>query len=108
MSFLNLKDIPVKTLVPGFMAQFIHSDSITLSIVKIEKGSKLPEHSHIHEQITYVIEGKLEFHLEHETLVLESGMLANIPPGSRHSALALEDCQVIDVFSPVREDYQKL
>ena len=108
MPFLNLRDIPVKTLVPGFLAQLVHSNSMTLSIVKIEKGSVLPEHSHIHEQITFVINGKLQFNLESEILVLESGMLANIPSGAKHSAIALEDCHVLDAFSPVREDYQKL
>ncbi|MFZ3274345.1 MAG: cupin domain-containing protein, partial [Lutibacter sp.] len=68
--------------------------------------SLLPEHAHIHEQTTQVIEGKLELVIDGVTTVLEPGMIANIPSNVIHSGKALTNCKVTDVFSPTREDYK--
>ncbi|MGC4022619.1 MAG: cupin domain-containing protein, partial [Cyclobacteriaceae bacterium] len=92
----------------GFNARFVHTDSVTVAYVTVKSGSVLPEHAHVQEQITQVIEGKLELTLAGETLVLEPGHIALIPSNAKHSAIARTACRVIDVFNPVREDYKKL
>ena len=63
-------------------------------------------HSHPHEQITYLINGRFEFTVGDETQVLEPGMVVLIPSGATHGGTTVTDCLVVDVFCPVREDYR--
>jgi quercetin dioxygenase-like cupin family protein len=94
-----------KEIVPGLFGRFVHGKTMTLSYVDIKKGSPLPEHSHPHEQITFILEGELEMIIGGEKMVLTPGCVHVIPGGVPHSALALTDVKVIDAFHPVREDY---
>ncbi len=66
----------------------------------------LPLHQHIHEQITYIVEGELEMMLGNEKHVLTAGMIHVIPSNLQHGAVALTDCMVLDFFSPARDDYR--
>ena len=63
-------------------------------------------HHHIHEQITYIIVGQLDMVIDGVAFSLTDGMYHVIPSNLPHSAIAITDCKVIDVFSPVREDYK--
>jgi quercetin dioxygenase-like cupin family protein len=60
----------------------------------------------VQDQITHVLEGKLELTVGGETQVAEAGKIVVIPSNIKHSAIALSTCKVIDVFNPVREDYR--
>jgi quercetin dioxygenase-like cupin family protein len=66
----------------------------------------MPEHSHPHDQVANVVEGKFELTLAGEPRVLEQGSAAIIPPNTPHSGKAITQCRLIDVFYPVREDYR--
>ena len=88
------------------MARLIHGAQSTLSFVDITKGHSLPEHSHPHEQVTYIVEGELEMTIGGEVMVLKKGMVNVIPPNVPHSAVAHMDAKVIDFFSPARDDYR--
>jgi quercetin dioxygenase-like cupin family protein len=102
----TLKDINKKTLSPGIIGQYVHGESTTLGYVTILKGSKLAEHNHPHEQITMILEGALEMKIGNETHMLTEGMIQVIPSNVIHSAFAHSECKLIDVFSPVREEYR--
>lgn len=108
MPVIEIKDIEAKTLFPGFEGQFVHSEKLTIAHFTIKSGSILPEHAHLHEQVTQVISGKLEITIEGHKQVLEAGLVAVIPSNAKHSGKAITDCYVIDVFTPVREDYRAL
>jgi quercetin dioxygenase-like cupin family protein len=101
-----LTAIKPKLLVPGIIGHYAHGDKSSMGLVLIEKGSNLPEHSHIHEQITYILEGQLDMIIGGKAYSLTAGMFHVIPSNTLHSAVAATDCKVIDVFSPVREDYK--
>ena len=101
-----LSEIKKKTLSPGIEGQYVHGETSTLGFVTIEKGSVLAEHNHPHEQITMILEGSLEMKIGDETHMLIKGMIQVIPSNVKHSALAHTDCKLIDVFSPVREEYR--
>ncbi|MFN0215018.1 MAG: cupin domain-containing protein [Saprospiraceae bacterium] len=102
----NLAQLPARELVKGFHAKFVHTEHVTIGFVDIESGSILPEHQHIHEQTTTVLEGKLELVVNGHAHTLEAGQALVIPSNVRHSAQAHMNCKVVDVFSPVREDYK--
>ncbi|CAN5381585.1 cupin domain-containing protein [soil metagenome] len=107
MYFNELDEIEPKEIMPGFWGKFIHTDKITLAFWDIKKGSLLPEHSHLHEQTAFLIEGEFQITIKEETKVLIPGMVAVIPSGAVHSGKALTDCKILDIFSPVREDYRQ-
>ena len=104
--FQQLAELPSRELLPGFKGKFIHLENMTMAYWEIAKGSVLPEHSHVHEQTTNVISGELEMTIGGETKVLTAGQVGIMPGNVPHSGKALTDCVVIDVFSPVREDYR--
>ncbi len=105
--FNSIKDLPARELMPGFKGRFVHTKSMTISYWEIKKGSELPAHSHPHEQTTNVIEGEMQLTVDGETRKLTFGDIVAIPSHAVHSGKALTDCIVIDVFSPVREDYRE-
>jgi len=102
----HLDDIKGKEIVPGLFGRFVHGETMTLSFVDIQPGARLPEHSHPHEQITYLIEGELEMVIGGEKMLLTPGMVHVIPSNVPHSAIARTFVKVLDAFSTVREDYR--
>ena len=102
----HLNEVKKKLLTAGILGQYVHGESTTLGWVTIQAGSKLPAHHHPHEQITLMLEGKMEMHIGDETIMLVPGVVKVIPSNTPHSATAHTDCVLIDVFSPVREDYR--
>lgn len=96
-----------KELAPGLTGYYTHGTSMTLGLVEIKAGSKLPLHHHVHEQITYIAEGQLDMQIGDAFYSLTAGMVQVIPSNCPHSAVAVTDCKVIDAFAPVREDYKQ-
>ena len=87
------------------LTTLVHGDKTLMGQFKLSKGSIVPTHSHPHEQTGIMISGKLRFIVEGEIMDVETGDSWCLPGGVEHSAEALEDSVVIEVFSPVREDY---
>jgi quercetin dioxygenase-like cupin family protein len=104
--FEELEHLPARELVPGFTAKLIHTDTVTIAHVRAVEGSMLPEHQHPQEQVTNILSGKLEMTVDGETRVCPAGTVITIGPNVPHAARALSDCEIIDVFHPVREDYK--
>ena len=102
----NLDEIPSKEFFPGFKGKLIHTDSMTLAYWDIEEGCDLPEHSHVHEQVVNLLEGKFELTVDGTTHVLEAGAVFPLASNVVHSGRALTFCKILDVFTPVREDYR--
>ena len=102
----KFSDIKDKQLIEGIKGKYIHTENNTIGLVNIEKGAILPAHSHVHQQITQVLTGKLQMTIGGETKILEPDSITIIPSNTIHSALALTDCVLIDTFYPVREDYK--
>ena len=97
------------TIVPGIRRQTIASGAEMMQMrVRLDAGSHLPEHQHPHEQLTYVVSGRLHMRLAGTLYDLGAGEAVNIPGGTPHSADVPEDSFVIDTFSPPRDDYLAL
>ena len=94
------------TIIPGFHARIIHSERMTFVLWKIEAGAVLPEHSHPHEQVAHVLGGEFEITIDGITRRVGEGEVAAIPPNAVHSGKAITDCEIMDAFCPVREDYR--
>ena len=82
------------------------TDSMMVCEFFIEREAIVPEHQHPHEQVGYVVYGKLELIIDNQTRVCLPGDTYQIPGGVVHSARALVDTLLIDIFSPPREEYR--
>ena len=102
--FKEISKIKQKEVLKGFKGRFFHTNSFTITFWEIEEGAILPEHSHINEQTTQLIEGKLEMTIGNKTMILEPGMIVSIPSEVKHSGKALTACILTDTFCPARED----
>ena len=103
----KITDITPKQLTPGITGHYVHGEQSTLGLVILEKGSSVPPHQHAQEQITYILEGSLQMVIDGKNCLLEAGSYYVISSNIVHSAVAETDCRLIDVFSPVREDYKQ-
>jgi len=98
-------DVGLEDLNPLLQRQFVVGGEIMLARVLLKKGCVVPRHSHANEQLTYILEGALEFDIEGKKIVVRAGEVLCIPPNIPHEALALEDTVDLDVFNPPREDF---
>ena len=106
--FRYFSDIATKEVAPGFFSKLIHTDTNTFNFLEVKAGSSIPLHQHIHEQCSFAIEGKFEMTVNGDTQVLEPGFFAIIPSNVQHGGTAITDCKLLDIFTPVREDYRAL
>lgn len=107
--FVNkLEDLPEQEVFPGITGHLIHTELTTIADFRIAAGTELPTHQHPHEQTSTVLEGHFLFKVGDEERELTAGDVAVIPGNVPHSGRALTDCRIMDVFAPVREDYQLL
>ncbi|MDO6670965.1 cupin domain-containing protein [Cobetia amphilecti] len=92
---------------PGIQRKIIgHTRELMAVCVKFDKGAIGAAHAHeLHDQIGYVIKGAFKISLGDSTQVLKSGDAFIAPRHTLHGAVALEDdSQVLDLFSPRRDD----
>jgi quercetin dioxygenase-like cupin family protein len=82
-----------------------YNDSLMLVRASFEEGSIGYTHSHPHAQIAYVESGVFEFTVGEKTTKLKAGDCAYVPPDVEHGATCLEAGALLDIFSPLREDF---
>ncbi len=104
--FHHFDDILTREIAPGYFSKLIHTDTNTLNFIEVAAGSVLPIHNHIHEQLSFVLEGEFELTVDGRPELMVPGKFATIPPNVPHGGRAITNCKLIDVFSPVREDYK--
>lgn len=108
MNTFDMETVRDYTGRPGFTGKFVHGEGFTLARWEIKKGSELSFHNHPHEQTTLLLSGKLEIGNGDEKTVLTPGQGITFAGGEGHGGVALEDCLLIDVFCPAREDFKIL
>jgi len=107
MYYHNPKDRVAKELVPGINAKTFWGAQMLAAVVDLDPNVHLPRHSHPHEQLGIVIEGEIEFNVAGEVKRLKPGEVYVIPGNEEHEARTFDQpVKVLDVFSPVREEYK--
>jgi quercetin dioxygenase-like cupin family protein len=107
MYYHDPKDRISKELVPGIYAKTFWGENMLAAVVDLDANVSLPRHSHPHEQLGIVIEGQIEFVIADEKKILGPGEVYVIPGDVAHEARTFDQpVKVLDVFSPVREEYQ--
>ena len=106
--FIESDEIPWEQVAPGMKRKIMAwDDRLMLVRVAFDKGAIGMLHQHPHTQITHVESGSFEVTIGNEMKVLTAGDAFYIPPNALHGALCLQEGVLIDVFSPMREDFIK-
>lgn len=107
-NFIESRKNQWEDLGHGVKRQIMGYDkNIMMVKASFEKGAVGPLHKHFHSQVTYVVSGKFEVSIDGVKKVLSEGDGFYIPPDIEHGAVCLEPGILIDVFSPLREDFLK-
>ncbi|HEX8525073.1 MAG TPA: cupin domain-containing protein [Tepidisphaeraceae bacterium] len=95
-------------LVPGVRRKTVAvGDNMMQVMVFFEAGAKVPEHAHVHEQITTIVSGRMRFTVAGQPQELSQGNAIALHSNVPHAAEAVEDSLLLDTFNPRREDLLK-
>lgn len=109
MGFIDLTMVPAIAPLPGCRLRTPFGEHLMLSYLEMEEGAEIPLHHHPHEQGGILLSGRLQLTIGEETRLVEPGAMFLIPPNVPHRAVAVQGpATVLDVFSPIREDYAEL
>lgn len=99
-------EVPWENPAPGIQRQvYGYDDKIMLVKVKFEKDAVGLLHEHHHSQVTYVESGVFEMTIGEEKKIIRQGDGYYVPPHVIHGCVCLEPGLLVDVFSPLREDF---
>jgi quercetin dioxygenase-like cupin family protein len=93
-------------MIPGVrMKTLVHGERTLLGEFRLDAGTEVPAHSHPYEQTGYLVSGRMVFSVAGDRFEAIAGSSWSIPENVEHGAEVHEDSVVIEVFSPVREEY---
>jgi quercetin dioxygenase-like cupin family protein len=105
LQYLSWDDVELETMHPLLDRQLIVGHEVMLARVLLKKGCVVPLHSHVNEQLSYILEGALKFYIDGKEIVVRAGEVLTIPPNMPHKAEAMEDTVDLDIFHPPRADW---
>ena len=105
-AFVEATEIQWETVGDGVRRKITsYGDVLMTVLVEFKKGSVGYLHQHPHTQISYVQTGSFEVSIDGVKKILSSGDFYYVNPHLEHGVVALEDGLLLDVFSPMREDF---
>ena len=106
MIFKNSQAIPVEML-PGLTRKTLAcGDTLMICEFTFKANVEIPIHTHPHEQVGYIVSGKVIMRINGNEFELTTGDSYNAPSNIPHGALTLEPTVIVDTFTPPREDYR--
>ena len=109
MDFVKTQDAQTFAPEPGMKRQVLaHTDQLMLVRHYFEKDWVGARHSHPHHQLVYVVSGSIRVDIDGKSFDVHAGDSFVVDGNVEHQASALEPSEVLDVFTPVREDYRDL
>ncbi len=98
--------VPVTEPSPGIKRQMIVGENVMICRFTFEPFLETPQHTHPHEQMTLVAKGKVRFFIDGVETIVSAGDVLHFPPHNLHGATMMdEEVVLIDIFSPIREDF---
>jgi quercetin dioxygenase-like cupin family protein len=108
-AFTDLGSTAPQRIWDGVVGRTVHGERVTFSLVELDGGVSVPEHSHENEQLGMVLDGSLTFTIGGETREVGPGQAWCITGHAPHSVVAgPEGAVLVEVFSPVRDDWAGL
>jgi quercetin dioxygenase-like cupin family protein len=99
-------EIPWQNPMPKiYFKTFTYQDNeFALHLMRFDAGFSHPAHTHDMEEYGYMLKGKIEMEVGDQKMVIGPGDYMALPPNTPHSALVLEDVEMIALISPPRPD----
>ena len=99
-------DVALKDLGSGVSRRVLaYTPQLMIVEVNFEKGGEGSVHTHPHSQSTYVLSGRFRFNVDGESVEVGPGDTLAFPPDIPHGTLCLEAGTLLDIFTPMREDF---
>jgi len=105
MKIHRWNEVENEPMAEGIRRRAVHSERMTLARLSLDKGAVVPRHSHEHEQVSYVLKGRLKFIFDDQEAIVSEGEMMQIDSHRPHRVEALEDSVALDLFQPVRDDW---
>lgn len=105
---INWDTVELETVNPHMKRRIVTGDHMTVARIYLADGFLVPMHSHVHEQITQIISGRMRFTFGEERAEVAEygpGDVIVIPPNLPHEALSIGDVEEMDMWSPRRDDW---
>ena len=104
---IDWSSIPWTPVREGVERKAFSGEGATVSLNRLMPGHEPRPHDHPHEQIVYILAGRIRFHIGDNSVVLGPGGLLQIPPDVMHWGEVVGDEPVLnlDIFTPVRAEY---
>ncbi len=108
--FVKIETAPKLIQAEGVTSSILNGfegESMMIVQTEILPGYGVPDHSHPHEQLGIVKSGRVKLTIGGEARDLNAGDVFAVPPDVPHRADCLGDeaTIVLDIFTPVREDF---
>jgi quercetin dioxygenase-like cupin family protein len=98
--------IPSQRIAEGIDRQMVVGERLMMCRLTLQPHVETPVHSHPHEQMTIVERGRVRFTIDGGSREVAAGDVLNFPPNVAHGATMLdEEVVLIDIFTPIREDF---
>jgi quercetin dioxygenase-like cupin family protein len=101
----NIKTLPEEHLTNEMSRRMVVGKNLMLTIWKMKKGAHSSAHKHPEEQIFWILSGLIEFEIEGQKRRCGPNDVGVIPGNTQHEAWVIEDVEMANIFSPVRNDY---
>jgi len=99
-------DVPAQRIADGIDRQMIVGERLMMCRLTLQAHVETPVHAHPHEQMTIVERGRVRFTINGQARVASAGDILHFLPNVAHGATMLdEDVVLIDIFTPIREDF---
>lgn len=103
---VNWSTVPVERIGEGIERQMVVGENLMIVRFRFAPFLITPEHEHPHEQMSIVVSGRVRFFVEGVERIASPGDVLSFPPHCWHGATMMdEEVVLIDVFTPVREDF---
>ncbi len=104
--YVKIAGVDATDLGEGVTRKILASGGTMMTVqFSFEKGAVGTPHTHVHEQVGYVLRGRFELTLGSDKTTLETGDTYYVPSNTVHGVVALEDGVLLDVFTPQRQDF---
>jgi len=105
---LRWDDVPLEKVNASMQRRIVTGERMTVARIWFKDGFLVPLHSHVHEQVTQVMSGRMRFRLgadRAEVVEIGPGEVIVIPSNLPHEALCIGDVEEMDMWSPRRDDW---
>ncbi len=107
MKHFKWDEIPAEQVNEKFLRKLAWDGGLMIAWMECKQGCIVPPHSHKNEQLTFVTRGRWRFEIGGKELFVGANEMVYIPSNTVHSAVAVEELEAYDIFTPPREDWIK-